>query len=444
MLVSVACSSHFSALVRSARLVRALIIAAIVLGGCDGKKPQFVLDGSVSDGNVDGMTVLDASDGMVDAAPDADAMAPTVECVTGDVTDIVSMVGDAAESEIDLVAGAASALVVVRARLVDAFPGQQVLAFALSGDSVSAGAPLAVADTGTLRHPAVALRGSAYVAGWTDSLANSIPRATHARGVSTAGAALGTSPTRVTFNVIADDYLSLLPVPTGTLAVYRTGPTVSAAVFDDTHTITAGPTSIGTATGIEGRTVLARIGALPFVAYRAGTGRIRTASVAADASAGGAPNDVSMTTSTGTRFDFAGYEMNGAVVFEETISASRSEVHFREVDTAGVAMFAEPALSGDIAEGHAPSLGKIGGGYIVAYRHEEAATLILKLILIDHLGNIVSSADGPTLTSTDGDVRVRVANDGTPYVIFEEPTTVSTPSGDMPGTVLRYLRVTCS
>jgi hypothetical protein len=367
-----------------------------------------------------------------------------VECVTGDVTDVVSMVGAAAESEIDLVAGAESAVVLVRARLTDGFPGQQILAFALTGDDVSAGAPLATADSGTLRYPAVALRGTAYVAAWTDSLANAIPRATHARGVSAAGAALGASPTRVTFNVVADDYLSLVSVPTGTLAVYRTGATISAAVFDDSHTITAGPTSIGTTTGIEGRTVLARIGDLPFVAYRASTGRMRTASVAADASAGGAPHDISMTTSTGTQFDFAGYEMNGAVVFEETISGSRTEVHFREVDAAGVALYAEPALSGDIAEGHAPSLGKIGGGYIVAYRHEEAATITLKLLLIDHLGNVVSSAEGPTLESTDGDVRVRVANDGTPYIVFEEPTTVSTPSGDMPGTVLRYLRVTCS
>ena len=430
----------------SPRRRAALAIGVAFAMGCGSNPPPSVIvDGSVipdtskSDGQM-----VDAADGETPDAGPADGDVPEVECTVGAAVDVVEFVGVPANVELDLAASGAGAMLVVGGALVDDYPGNQVFAYHFAGATVSAGAPLASSTNGGARFPTVVARGAGYLAGWSDTLGMGVAREIVVRGVDGSGVAMGAAPTRLTFNSSADEHLALATVASGSLALSQNGATTNAGVIDGANAL-GDVTSIEGSTGIRGRTVLSAIGTTTFAAYRAADGRVRTASVAADASSGGASNAVSTSTSTGASFDFAGYDDDGAIVFEEVISGIRTEVHFRPLGANGSASLSEPVLSGAIAEGHTPSLGKIGGGYIVAYRHEEGGVITLRLLLVDQFGNIVGSDDGPTLVGIEGDIRVRVANDGTPYVVYEEPVTVEVPGiGSMSGTVVRYLQVTCS
>lgn len=220
-----------------------------------------------------------------------------------------------------------------------------------------------------------------------------------------------------------DDAPALLPITGGTLAAWvetrmdtqrvaLTRPLGADAVPSDAQREVSGATTVA-------RPVLAlREGGYSFAyvdSTGAGAGATPTVRLLAlDASRGvvGTPVTINTEGNADGTVDLATDADGGAAVFGVSVGGARAEVRARELDGTGQTSGPERVITPAPEAGRDPSIARLAGGYVIAYRGVEGVTPELRLAFVDASLEVVGNLDITTVEPIGGRTTVRVSGEG--------------------------------
>jgi hypothetical protein len=191
----------------------------------------------------------------------------------------------------------------------------------------------------------------------------------------------------------------------GGMAAVRVGPTGALA---GTATTVPGVSAVPAALA------LSPLGAGAALAW-VDAGQVKLQPLGATGAVSGAARTINTEANASGAVALATRGAGGAVVFGARIGGARDEVRVRMVDAAGAPDGGERIVTSPPERGIDPGVAPYATGFAVAYRalpEAGRAAPVVRLVLLDGLGNRVVATDLAETTADGGPVQVAVAADG--------------------------------
>ncbi len=302
-------------------------------------------------------------------------------------------------------------------------------------------------DYALSRGPALLSLGDSFLVAWYDNSSGNFD--VWARPIGTDGAATG-SAQQITTSTLRDDNPALVRSGSGVLAAWVEDDMVGGTRIARSRMLSAAGAPSGSPSTVSAPPLspaepilTPRSGgyALTWAETRAGASHVIVVPLDATGASAGDPVTVDTEGNSDGTVDAHLGESGGAVVFGVMVSGVRPEVRFRAVTPTGSVSDTLPERSltiGADERGTDPSIDALGPGYVVAYRAlpaGERTTPMIRLLVVDSIGDVVVDGDIAEAASTGGRTSVAVAPDATVLITWSdiEGTT----------TTLRAARVAC-
>jgi hypothetical protein len=247
-----------------------------------------------------------------------------------------------------------------------------------------------------------------------------------------------TAVQRLTNNALREDGPRLAVLDDGTLLaawIESDGlggmPSVRLAVVGPTGALSGGTRAVPGITAAPASLALSPLGSGAALAW-VEEGAVRLQVLGPTGAPTGAARTINVEGNASGAVGLATRGAGGAVIFGARIGGARDEVRVRMVDAAGAADGSERIVTPPPERGVDPGVAQYATGYAVAYRalpEEGRATTVVRLVLLDGLGNRVVATDLADTSAEGGPVQVAVAGDGRVAVTWAtrmaEATTVN-------------------